>query len=73
MTAKQVLNAGSVSWKKQKDFANHVVAAKQAATEVEFAMHCVADESCVSVIIKFLESVKVKIKHFERCLMPMKN
>ena len=38
--------------KEQKDLANHVIAAKQAATEVECGMHCVADESCVSVNYK---------------------
>ena len=36
----------------QKYLANHVITTKQAATELECGMHCVADGSCLSVNYK---------------------
>ena len=36
----------------QKYLANHVIATKQAATELECGLHCVADGSCSSVNYK---------------------
>ena len=38
--------------KEQKYLASHVIATKQAATELECGMHCVADGSCISVNYK---------------------
>ena len=38
--------------KEQKCLANHVITTKQAATELECGMHCVADGSCLSVNYK---------------------
>jgi hypothetical protein len=38
--------------KEQTYLANHVIQTKQAETELECGMHCVADESCASVNYK---------------------
>ena len=38
--------------KKQQYLANHIIATKQANSEVDCSVHCVADGSCVSVNFK---------------------
>ena len=38
--------------KKQRYLANHVITTKQAASQLDCSMHCIADGSCVSVNFK---------------------
>ena len=52
---------------KQEYLANHVIATKQAATELECGLHCVRHGSCLSVNYKisgFGKGLKVCVSNF---------